>query len=185
MDIDALKRSTLAFLEELEEEESNCYGYDSGYSQEIMTHKSYHDDYLPPREMERVSTIAKGDYYRPPVSLPPRRGSVTDSIKSSGSSSATENAYSSERRGSDVNMGPRGCFKLQCEYQGKVHNWIFPGDRPMTNNRVRKTIRKKFPELGRNGFRVKYIDEEQDLVTICDDQDLLSAMSLHGLVIVL
>jgi disulfide oxidoreductase YuzD len=50
----------------------------------------------------------------------------------------------------------------------------------MDLERVRKTVRRKF---GLDEFKVKYVDEDEDLITVCDSGDLELAMSNGGIII--
>lgn len=151
---------TLDFLKDLEPED--CYIPPSGLS--YKSRKSLDNCFAIPAQQREPSNERNN------------RLSVASSTASSRMSISSQSSASS-------GIAP-GCFKLQCEYMGRVHKWIFPGDREMTVHRVRKTIKRKFPDI-RDDFRVKYLDQShQDLITICDDSDLDDVMAFNGVVIV-
>jgi hypothetical protein len=191
LNMEALQRQTLLFIQEQDE-----ISYQPPTKQRVARmpsinetkHLSFQQD--EPRRGS-VSSLQKNEPRRVSVSLlqlhEQRRASVSSENEESRWSSASvssriSNISTASRTSSNGSMNVVGCFKLQCEWDGKVHKWIFPADRAMDIERVRKTVRRKF---GLESFKVKYVDDDEDLITVCDQDDLNSAMRGRGVIIMI
>jgi hypothetical protein len=174
--MEALKRQTLEFLNDLDEEENMRY---------------------QKQAQNRIPTVTETRHLSLQKNAQRKRGNPIDSLpaldrwsNASSASTASRPNSTASRPSSTLSTSSRpasqnsttavGCFKLKCEFMGKTHKWIFPADRAMDVERVRKTVKRKFKI---DNFKVKYVDESSDLITVCDSYDLDLAMRNGGVII--